>query len=177
MALLKRFPKRDQTISVYAVGVAILFSWAIITTFNVVINQWGLYLDITEIFGLFAYIMAGAFVESLLLIASLLLFGFILPQKLFLDKFVLRGTILTITFLGSIMYLYAQTTTFEVLANINTWGIFFAICTVILLLLGEVSQFVARVVETMADRCIVFLYIYLPASFISYIIIFVRNLG
>lgn len=157
-------------------GVTILFSWAIVTTIEVAINNWALYFGVADILSLFAYVMAGAFLESLLLISSLLMLSFILPQKIFGNKFVLRGTILTITFLGFIMYYYTQTPKGEALANINKWVMFFVI-TLVLLAIGESIKIVERFVGLMAGRFIVFLYIYLPISFASIVIIIVRNLG
>jgi hypothetical protein len=175
--LMKRLPKREQIISVYAVGVTILYFWATLNAIKDLLSNWSLYLSVSEILGLFSYIMAGTFLESLLLIFVLLLISFILPQKIFAEKFVVRGSILTITFLSSIIYLYQLTLTFGILENINKWGIFFVSVTFILALLGELSQFFARIVESIADRCIVFLYIYLPISLISIIVIFARNVS
>ncbi len=177
MSLLNRFPKREQIISVYAVGVTILYFWAALHAIKDLLSNWSLSLNIVEILSMFAYIMAGTFLESLLLIFTLLFISFILPQKVFAEKFIVRGTILTITFLGSIMYFYTQTSIFDVLENINKWGIFFTSVTIILMLLGELSQFVSRIIESIADRCIVFLYLYPPLSFISMIIIFARNVS
>lgn len=177
MSLLNRLPKRGQIISVYAVGVAILYSWASLHAIKDLLSNWSLYLNVSEILGLFSYIMAGTFLESLLLIFTLLFISFILPQKVFAEKFIVRGTILTITLLCSIMYLYQLTLTSAVLENIDKWGIFFISVTFIFMLLGELSQFVARIIESIADRCIIFLYLYMPLSFISMIVIFARNVS
>lgn len=177
MFLLNRLPKKGQIISVYAVGVTILYFWAILNAIRDLLSNWSLYLSVAEILGLFSYIMAGTFLESLLLISALLFVSFVLPQKIITDKFVVRGSILTITFLGSIIYLYTLTLSYGVLENINKWAVFFVSFTFVLMLLGELSQAVARIVETIANRCIIFLYINLPLSFISIIIIFARNVS
>ncbi len=174
--MLKRLPKIDQIIPVYAVGVTLLFSWAVINTTKDVISKWGLYFGVADILSLFAYVMAGAFLESLLLISFLLMISFILPQKLFVDKFVLRGTVLIISFLVTIMYYYTQTPMGEALANTDKLGIFF-ILILILMALGESIPIVDKFVKSIADRCVIFLYIYLPVSFVSILIIIFRNLG
>jgi len=177
MSLLNRFPKREQVIPVYAVGVTILYFWALLNAIRDLLSNWSLYLSVAEILGLFSYILAGTFLESFVLIFSLLFVSFILPQKLITDKFVVRGSILTITFLGSIIYLYTLTLSSGVLENIDKWGIFFVSFTFVLMLLGELSRFVSKVVESLADRCIIFLYFYLPLSFVSMVFIFVRNVS
>lgn len=177
MSLLKRFPEKGQMVSVYAVGATILYSWAFFNAIQEFAKNWSLHLNISEILGLFSYTMAGTFLESVLFFLVLLLISFILPKKIFSDKFILRGTILTITFLGSIIYLYTQTFTYGLLDNIGKWGVFFASFTFLLILLGEVNEFAARVIQSIADRCTVFLYVYLPISFISMIVIFIRNVS
>ncbi len=177
MSLLNRFPKWEQIISVYAVGVTILYSWGFLAAIKELIRNWSLYLGVSDLLGMFAYILAGTFLESLLLIFALLLISFILPRIIFADRFILRGTILTITFLSSVIYLYKLMLPYEVLENINKWSIFFASFTILLMVLGESSQFIARSIESIANRCIVFLYIYLPVSFISIIVILVRNVS
>ncbi|MBE0670164.1 MAG: hypothetical protein IH588_06230 [Anaerolineales bacterium] len=174
--MLKRFPKIGQILPVYAVGVTTVFSWAIITTVKEIFSNWSLYFGVADILSLFAYVMVGAFLESLLLIFFLLMIGFVLPRKIFLDKFVLRGTVLIISFLVTIMYYYTQTPMGEALENTSKLGIFF-ILTLILMTLGESIPIVDKFVNSMANRFVIFLYIYLPVSFISILTIIFRNLG
>lgn len=174
---MNRLPNLNQILPVYAVGVTILFTWAAIVTIRSSLFNWVLFFNIQEILILVAYIMAGAFLESLLLITTLTVIGMILPRKLLTEKFVLRGTILTITFLSSIMYYYTQTPLGESLVDVYKWGMFFAISTVGLLLAAEYIKIIIKGVELIADRAIVFLIIYLPIAIISIIVIIVRNLG
>lgn len=174
---MNRLPGRNQIMPVYAAGVTILYSWAVIIAIRDSLFNWVLYFNTIEILHLAAYVMAGAFVESLLLIAALIAISLILPQKLFAEKFVLRGTILTITFLGSIMYYYTQTPLGEALMDIYKWGASFAISAITLTLAAEYIPAGGRIVELIADRCLVFLYIYLPISFISVIVVVITNLG
>lgn len=174
--MLKRLPKTDQILPVYAVGVTFVFSWTIITAIKEMLSNWSLYFNVTNILGLFAYEMAGAFLESLLLIIFLLMIGFILPRKLFLDKFVYRGTSLVISVLVTLMYYYTQTPVGDALKNMNRLGVFFVFIFAFIVL-GELFQVVDRSVKFIADSCIIFLYIYLPISFISILTIIFRNLG
>ena len=175
--ILKRFPAQKDFVPVLAVGVTILFSWAIISSAQDVITNWSLYFNVVDILSLYAYILVSALIESCILISALLIISLILPPKLFLDRFLLRGTILTVTFLGSIMYLYSQTLTSGILERITTWFWFFMITTLIFLVLGESIQVIARFFELIADRCMIFLYIYLPASLISIFILILRNMA
>ena len=174
--MLNRFPKRDQIVPVYAVGVTILFSWSIITTVKEILSNWSLYFNVVDILGLFSYVMAGAFLESLLLIMFLLAACFILPKKLLLDKFTFRGTTLVISILVTIMYYYTQTPLGDSLENMSRLGLFFVLA-LFLVMLGELFQVVDRLVKHIADSCIIFLYIYPPISFLSILTIIFRNLG
>ncbi|MBK6793223.1 MAG: hypothetical protein IPG80_11985 [Anaerolineales bacterium] len=174
---MNRLPNRNQLLPVYAVGVTILYSWAIIVTIRSSLFTWVLYLNVPEILTLVAYILAGAFLESLLLIAALTIFGVLLPSKLLTEKFILRGTILTITFLSSIMFYYTQTPLGEALVDIYKWVLFFTVSTVGFLLAAENIQTIKNTVELIADRAMVFLYIYLPISIISVIVVIIRSLG
>ena len=174
---MNRLPNRNQLLPVYAVGVTILYSWAIIVTIRSSLFTWVLYLNVPEILTLVAYILAGAFLESLLLIAALTIFSVLLPSKLLTEKFILRGTILTITFLSSIMFYYTQTPLGEALVDIYKWVLFFTVSTVGFLLAAENIQTIKNTVELIADRAMVFLYIYLPISIISVIVVIIRSLG
>jgi hypothetical protein len=177
MSLLNRFPQKEQIVSVYAVGVTILYSWAIFNTIESFTVNWFLYFNGSDILVLVSYILAGSFLESIFLIGILLFISFILPTKILTDRFALRGTILTITFLGSIMFLYTKTSAFGILENITLWGLFFITTTLVFIFLGERFYIVHKIVEAMADRCTIFLYIYLPISFLSMFIILIRNLS
>jgi hypothetical protein len=174
ISLANRFPKKEQIIPVYAVGVTILYSWSLFTAVD---SSWLLFFNIIDIFKLFTYILAGAFLESLILIGSLLFISLFF-SKIFLDsKFILYGSILTITFLGSLIYIHSQTWTMGLLENIDKWIKFFFTSTIIALFLSEKIKIIQKWILVLADICIVFLYMYIPISIISIIFIFIRNLG
>lgn len=174
MILLKRLPTFEQIKQVYAVIVAILYSWSVFTTID---NSWVLFFNIIDILNLFAYIFAAAFLESLIIIGVLLLISLFFSKTLLDNRFVIYGTVLTITFLGSIIYLYSQTWTIGILDYIDQWIIFFCVITFITLFLTKKLKFVQRIIMTFADMCITFLYIFLPISAISIVYVFIRNLS
>jgi hypothetical protein len=173
--LFNKIPTPQQIIQVYAVGVTILFSRAIITTIQDVTTRWMLYFDVFEILSLFAYILSSAFLESLLLITALIVISMILPRAWFTENFVLQGSILTISFLGSIMYIYSQTETDTLLLHIKEWSVFFISITVLLILFSQINQTFRKIIETVAERCTVFLYVYMPITILSIIVVVIRN--
>lgn len=153
---------------VYSVGVVILYTYTIINSIYD-FSGWALFMGVPDITGLFAYAISGAFLESLIFIALLLVLNLILPKKLTAGKFVLHGTILAVTFLGSLLLRYVIGTE----AALK----FFAVSLLVFVLLGERFGAVRAVFENIADRCVIFLYVYLPFSFISLLIVIIRNVG
>ena len=174
---MNRLPNKNQIISVYAVGVTILFSWAAIVTIRDSLFNWVLYFNTLELLTLTAYVMAGAFLESLVMIGALLLIAFILPRAWLTDKFIVRGSILIIAFLGAIMFYYTQTPLGEALVNVYKFPLAFGFGTLILVLAAKYLKPVEAALELIAERCTVFLYLYMPISVISVIVVVFRNVG
>lgn len=176
MILIGRFPKKEHILQVYAVAVTLLYSWTIFKSLDDLTTNWGLFLDVADILSLTAYVLAGAFFESLLLLAALVLVAFILPKKLFSEKFVLYGSILAIALTGSLIYLYSEIPTSLILKNIADWAKVFLGGTLILVTAGEAVPIVRKAIELLAERCVAFLYFYVPASILSILLILARNL-
>lgn len=176
MRLLNRFPKPQEIIPVYAVGVTILYTFAIITSMNDFSRNWLLYLDIVEIFNLFTYIIAGAFVESLLVIIILIFTSLAFPPKIQTDRFVLYGTILTITFLFGLMLRDGTYVGIgDILSSTRMIFMFFALTAFTFSILSERFKTIRSIIESIADRCVIFLYVYMPLSLISVIAILIKN--
>lgn len=174
MSILNRFPNRDEILPVYAVGVTFIYSWAIIILIQDSLPRWSLYFNIFDILVLIAYILFSSFVESLFLISSTIVLYLLLPKKIFAERFILRGTILTTTFLGSIIYYYVNTQ-LESFVDYR-WRVFFVISTLIMFFLGETIKSVSTLVVGFAEKCIIFLYIYIPLSLVAIVIVVLRNL-
>lgn len=181
MAFLNRFPKLQQIIPVYALGATLLYSWTLFKATKDFSANWSLFLNVGDILGLLSYMLVGNFLESLLVICVLLLLSFLLPQNILANKFNIRGSILIMTFLCSIMVFYIRSDIQLVpnmgVGNINWWIVMFAISALILLGVGEWFQKFGKLVESLSDRCIIFLYFYLPLTFLSMVAIIFRNLG
>lgn len=177
MFLSKRIPKGEEIASVYAVGVTILYTFTLVAAFHDFSRNWVLYLGVADIAGLFAYMLTGAFIESLLIIAPLLLIGFVLPQKIVRSRFVFYGVVVIVTFLGSLMFRDGTVGISDVLKNAQMVFTAFGVSALVLVGLGEYFAAFRKVVEGIADNCIIFLYIYMPLSVIAIIIVIFRNIG
>jgi len=163
------------------VGVAILYSWTLYHAFKAYSTNWSMFLSVGDVLSLFAYMLVGNFLESLLLIGALLALSFLLPRNFLTEKFTTRGSILTLTFLGSIMAFYLQLShnlvLDAVLEDIGKWIQMFTISAIVILAAGDWIKELGRLIETIADRCIVFLYLYLPVTLLSVIVILLRNIN
>jgi hypothetical protein len=118
----------------------------------------------------------AAFVESLIFIAILVFIYFIMPQLLVKGNFILYGTIITATLSGALINLQLNIMTFNFLEYALTYVILPFIASTIVILFLSRKRIVREVLEKLAERCTVFLYVYLPLSLLSIIVVVVRNL-
>ena len=174
---LHRFPSLQENVQLYAVIAGLLYAWTILWLFWE-LPSWLNFLTVGEILPLFAYALATNFLESLLVLAGLNLLCFLLPQGWFHEVFVARSFPLVVLGLGYLMCL----TSFlgkeaEYPAGLLLWSL------AILVLLIPLSLFLGRLrivrslAEIVADRLIVFLYLFIPLSLLSLLVIIVRNLS
>jgi hypothetical protein len=163
---------------VFAVNVVILYSFSLWFSFQDLSKNWILYLEIADILGLFAYVIIGAFIESLLMTAFLLLIFILLPSSITRDRFVSYGTILTITFLTALILRDGSYVGISALMRNNYWAYtVLTIGTLVLVLAVEYTQMARSAMEALADRCLIFLYFYMPLTATAVIIVVMRNLS
>jgi hypothetical protein len=176
--ILNRFPNFSAIIPVYAVISFPIFSWTTIVWFWK-LPYWLNFLTAGEIGSIFSYSMVAAFFESMVVISFLLLLCFILPARIFRDRFVVRGTWLalglTVAFLGSgvwrgfLGFSYIQ-------FSLLSWSLASLLVILVFTIAAARFRFMARVAEWLSDRLIVFLYILIPVSMLSIIVVFIRNI-
>jgi hypothetical protein len=178
LLFIKRLPKFQEIISVFAVNIVILYTFSLWFSFQDFSRNWVLYLAIEDILGVFSYIIIGAFIENLLIIGFLIFIYVLFPLSIAQGRFVLYGTILTVTFLLALML---RSGTYVGISNIlrthTMVFTFFIVGALILSLIAEQVKIVRSAIEAFADRCVIFLYIYLPLSLLAIIVIAVRNIG
>jgi len=156
--------------------VLMIYTWTSVWFFWKV-PSWLFFLNAGEIGIAFAYALATNLVESLAILCGPLALSLILPKEWFLDRFVARGAALVLSGLGYMMYLAFQFKTKDDYPSITlkAWSVALAIVimVVIVYLAGRLSLF-RKIMEVLADRAIIFLYISLPLSLISLVIVLIR---
>jgi hypothetical protein len=172
-----RFASLHDIVLVFAACAFPVYSWSIWYSLER-LPSWLFYLDAWEIVGIFAYIEAFALVESVAIVLVLLLLAVIVPARLFRDKFVaLSSAMITLAAVWTI-----ATQNLLVLRNIPQsaelilLGICLASFGLIYFAIYRHSQ-LQVLAKAFAERVSVLLYIYIPLSLISLLIVVLRNIG
>ncbi len=176
MNLRARLPQSRQIVAVYGVIVAVVYGYSMLNLFWH-LPSWLYFLSTGEILTQLAYQLATNLMESLALLLLPIALGFILPQKWFNDSFVASGALLMSFFMGFLIYLASQFTHVESYPISTLKLLPPAALLMIILSLGlSRIRLLSRLIEIIADRAIVFLYVSIPFSLISLAVITVRNL-
>ena len=176
--LLKRLPDRQSILGVYATAVFMIYGWTIWRSFWK-LPSWMFVLNLWEIFSVYAYAFVVAFLESILVLAILIFIGFVLPSRWWNDRFTSMGLIWLIVFEGSIMLrLYGNRAPAfweDFVYNQGPWWAYTLALALLLSLVVPRVRWLGKGFELLAERMVVFLYIYLPLTVISFMVVILRN--
>lgn len=126
---------------------------------------------------IFAYMMVVNLLESILVLAAPVIMSMILPQKWFFEKFVTRSVLLVSLLLGYLMYFNGflnYQTPFPLDLVYRTPLIVAGIFVIVFLV--DWSSTLDKILIELSDRLVIFLYISMPVSAISLLVILVRNI-
>jgi len=158
--------------------VLIVYMWTILWFFWK-LPSWLFFLNITEIINTSTYAFATNFAESLLVLIALLILSLALPITWFHDVFVARGSSLAVATLGYMIFLGNQ---FKSKIDypavpLKIWSVPLTLAGIVLLvfLSGRIS-ILRKTFEFLSDRAIVFLFITIPLSIISVVLILFRSM-
>ena len=178
--LNKRLPPKHEILIIFGAIVFPVFSWSIYNAFYL-LPSWLSHLVAGQILILFAYIFSVSLLESVVLLAGILILTILLPAKYLRDKFVPQGfLILWIGFLFAILAQFGQ-------MSFSFWGrepravlavglSFLLLETIIPYVLVNKYERLESGLRIIADRLTVFLFVYIPISVISVAAVIVRNL-
>ena len=176
MDILKKIPRWGQVIPVYAVIVMMVYVWSLFQYFWR-LSSWLNFSTLGQVGGIYVYTVAVNFIESLLILLVLLALSVILPSKWFSEEFVVKGSTLTLLTLGGLMVF--NQTLFEdilhpsvLLPKLLAFG---AVTAFLMFLFGRIG-FLKKTMEEIANRMTVFLYIWMPITAISILVLLVRNI-
>lgn len=173
-----RFPDFQSILQVYAV-IAVLFAGWTITSFLWKLSAWLLLLNLGEILIIFSYAMIANFLESLIVLLLLLTAGALLPAPLLREDFVVRGTILSVGVIGSLMTFVGSQMQFGVESGLRLLMLPLVSLLLMVFLLQRSSQ-ISRLRSAaiwLSDRLTVFLYILIPLFAVASVYVVVRNIA
>jgi hypothetical protein len=176
-ALQARIPDKRNIVTVLAVAMFLVYTWTLFTSFWK-LPSWLFFLQVGEILSIYAYAFVVNFIESMLLLFIVLLPAIFLPRKWWTDAFIPRGFAFILIMLGSAtlhMALYRTPDARAVFINGQfIWWVVTLLLAVLLTWLAGRVKWLRSVLENMADRFVVFLYIYLPLTLVALLIVVAR---
>ena len=173
----EKIPSWGELAPVYSVIMAFVFTRTLIPFFWKV-PSWLYYLPLGKIFVIYAYTVVINFIESVLILSGFAMLSFILPRKLFYERFVSRASILAILGLSFLIYFDNQMTRIDVFPRAMVNWLPLVLVGIIVLTYGfDHIKPIRSLVENLADRATVFLYLVLPLSATSLMIVLIRNIN
>jgi hypothetical protein len=174
--LKNRFPHRSELIAVLGISVFVCHSWSIRVFLNDLPSLL-LYFRLAEIAVVFAYMMAFALLESLLVAVGLALAAAILPSKWLRDGFAYKGFIFVIA--GSIAaYVLQKNLRYEFpstgMLMLNL--VIPLTLSAFLIAASHMWRPLQKILLDIQDRISIMLYIYVPIGLVSFFVVVFRNL-
>ncbi len=130
-----------------------------------------------EIGVIFSYLITVNFLESLAVVSVPVMLSLILPSKWFFERFVTKSVLLISLGLGYMIYVASHINAEEPFPyTLFQWMlIVFPLILALVFLLDRIT-FLTRILEDIADRFVVFLFISIPVSAVSILVVLVRNI-
>jgi len=172
-----RFPPVRDLLAVYAVVAAFVYGWTIVILFYK-LPSFLLFVTPGELLTMVAYVLASALLESLAVMVLLALAAFILPARFFRNVFIVRAVWLAMIGYGSVILFLILNANFETTFGMrtNTWSIVTVVAALLAAWIAPRLKPMRAVAEWASDRFQVFLFLLIPLSLISLIVVIVRNL-
>ncbi len=172
-----RFPDKASIVNLFATAAFLVYGWTLYASFWKV-PSWIYFLRLNEIFSVYAYSFIVNFMESILLTLGLVLLGYFLSGNLWKDGFLAASVVMLIVFVGSAlvhmrMYDDPNLRVSFISSQLRWWLVTVAIAFVASFISVRVA-WLRRLLETLADRFTVFLYVYLPLTVLSLGIVIAR---
>jgi hypothetical protein len=176
----ERLPDRQGILAVYAVIVFMVYSWALVTSFYK-LPSWMFYLTIGQVLSVYAYVFSVNLLESILALAGILFLDitifFVLKNK---QEFQSRSILFFLILISSSMYRLAAFQDYGAIEKFLNgeaiWWLTALVLGLIVSVAGSKIKWVRMIVEGIAERATIFLYIYIPLSLVSLMILIVRNI-
>jgi hypothetical protein len=175
----ERIPARSQVFPVFSIIVFFVFTWALYRISDQ-LPSWLRYVSFSNIVTLFFYVLASAFLESLVVLGFVLLICLVFPVRFFKGIFVAQGSAFVLIL--SLAAILLQYNTY-VIYSLQFWPLIGCTLLFLVALIVFVPLFASlfkrfkrlqSLLEAFASRMRVFGYLYTLIGLISLIVVLVR---
>ena len=174
IAIRRKIPPFRSISSLYATIVVLVGGW---TTFAFLwkLPSWLYYMDLGQIAVLWAYVVVVSLFESLTFLFLFLLASTILPSRWLYSQFIVRGSILiySLTFWVA-LFDFRSGIELPTRADVLALAIGFPLTAGLGILLADRIPSIKRFLISLANRLVIFLYLWTPISFIAILIVIFR---
>jgi len=169
-----RAPELNKVAATFGSILLIVHSYALVDYFYRVPSFLN-YMDIGTLFGVLAYYMGFAFLESAVLLGLLTLLAILIPKKWYADHFsVMNFPIVTVLALSADRYQTQIKNAYTGILPIALWfGVTVALAVVMAVLFVKVT-WLKRAAEFMMERVAIMNYIYVPIGLIALLVVGIR---
>ncbi len=177
MATLKKFfPARREIVLVFGIILFAVHSWSI-RAFLYEFPSLILYMNLGQVAGVFAYMMAFAFLESLLALGVILLVSAILPRSCYRQGFVAKG-FLTVLAAGAfaINVRMSMPNRYPGVEFLYVRAALAAAVLIGSILAAHFFRPFQKALDFLAEQISIMLYIYIPIGALSLLVVIARNL-
>lgn len=169
--ILARLPSRKDLWPVYALIVFMVYTWSFFFSFWE-LPSWSMFMTVGELLAVFCYVMSLSLLESLIFLAVLSGLCFLFPPSWLKEHFIVRGSSISFSLLaGMMVYWYFIFPDHSIISFV-----YILVWTVIVAIAVEKVKWMRLAALWLSERLTIFLYLYLPLSLISLIVVVYRNL-
>jgi hypothetical protein len=176
LSITEKIPRIEEIAPVYAVIVMGIYPWTLSRYFWK-LSSWILFASVGDLAVFFAYMVVVNLLESILVLLVPLALSIILPRKWFYNRFKTRSISLVLFGLGFLIYLNKNLhadAPFPL--TLVRWMPVASIAILVFVILVDQVSFLRRILDELANRLTVFLYISIPVSVIALLVVLVRNI-
>ena len=177
----KKTPSIQELLSILSLCLLMISSYTLYRLFWHV-PSWLYYLNLYDVLIITAYSLSYVLFESLACCIFLIILSLVLPIQLLKNKFIVQGYTITI-YMGAIAFAIQRKMRIIYSLNIQELSLYpllfflsILIVTVISSFIFDRLEFMEKLIQNIADRVTVFLYIYLPICVICSFIVIFRNI-
>lgn len=175
-----RFPSREKGIALLAVAAFPIYTWSIFRYLYKVPGWIKMTLDLWDVGSILAYVLVTNLIETIMLFLLLLLLHVTLHVPIVVEEFVSKGsTFVVVTGCFSVVLNYmvsSQQGMYWTALHYLLIALLYGMAAAVSWTLVHRSPRLSAVIASFADRLIVLLYLYMPLSVASILIVVARNI-